>query len=146
MEVKKCPHCGAVIEHNYNHKCPYCRNYLHITDEKIREINNCDIIIKKVIVEESMFRNSRVVTLIGISTPKFFNYEEGISSVVVSGDDLGKRVGFRFEIPFNLIYKADDKEMVDFILSSLPPVISDYRNQDFIIREIMDKIYKRRFI
>ena len=38
--LRKCPNCGASIEHNYNHKCPYCRTSLHMTDEKIRELNN----------------------------------------------------------------------------------------------------------
>lgn len=141
--VRKCPNCGASIEHNYNHKCPYCRTSLHMTDEKIRELNNCTIKVKNVYIEKNIVRNNFIITITGISVPKVQWYEEGIESIVVSGDDIGKRVGYRFEIPYEMFYKSTPDELIRFIIESLPPVFEE--SEGYIIDSLLDKYYLRKF-
>ena len=40
---KKCPNCGATIEHRYNHRCPYCHTYFDFNIETTKEINPRDL-------------------------------------------------------------------------------------------------------
>ena len=39
MNQRKCKTCGATIEHLYNHKCPYCRNFIDFNIQKTEDIN-----------------------------------------------------------------------------------------------------------
>jgi len=141
--AKKCPNCGASIEHNYNHKCPYCRTSLHMTDEKIRKLNNCKIKVKDVYIERELFRHELVITIVGISIPKMQWFEEGIDSIVVSGDDIGKRIGYRIAVPLEEFYhEATPNKIIERIIRSLPPAFEE--SQDFILYEIIDKFYSKR--
>lgn len=47
---KNCPNCGAVIEHIYSHKCPYCNTLLNSEnvgtrqDINLRNVHNIELI------------------------------------------------------------------------------------------------------
>ena len=45
-----------------NHKCPYCRTSLHMTDEKIRELNNCSIKVDRIEIEKQMLEDNLILT------------------------------------------------------------------------------------
>ena len=141
--LKKCPNCGNPIEHNYNHKCPYCRTYLHITDDEIKKINNCEYKVENVYLERNPIRYSFILTIIGWTTPKFYNYEEmEKDAFVVSGEDIMKRVGYRIELPMELIMKSDDRELVNYILGSIPPEFCNGYNEDKILQGFFENFRK----
>lgn len=142
--VRKCPNCGASIEHNYNHKCPYCRTSLHMTNEKIRELNNCSIKVDRVEIERQMLEHNLVLTIMGWSIPKMHYYEEGIDTMIVSGDDVGRRVGYRIAIPYEMFFREESpNQLIDYVIRSLPPAFEESGHQ--IIDSIVEKFYKRNF-
>lgn len=142
--VKKCPNCGASIEHNYNHKCPYCRTDLYMTDEEIKKINNCDIKVDKVDIERNPLRLGFIVTIYGWSTPKFHYLEEfNDNNFIVSGSEIGKRLGYRMEIPMEILYK-DFEKLPEYICSCIPLQLCNGYNEDKILSECMNFFCQRR--
>ena len=145
--IKKCPNCGASIGHNYNHKCPYCRTDLYITNEEIKKINNVDLKIEEVIFEKNIQFHSMIITIYAMSIPKAQWYEEGIEEIVISGDSYGKRIAYRILIPLDLYYenyfKGNFVNIVKIIQNSLPPVF-DERNRFIIYDKVMKKLYQER--
>ena len=146
--IKKCPNCGAAIEHNYNHKCPYCRSYLHITDEEIKKLNNVDIRIKDVEIERSPIRRTILITLRGMSIPKTHWYEEGntdIGEIVISGSDNWKQIGYRIEIPiedfYESYYSGHFENILEKVEASLPPVFRE--NIYLVYDKILEKLYPK---
>ena len=144
--VKKCPNCGASIEHNYNHKCPYCRTNLHMTDEEIKKINNCDIRIDRVDIERNPLRHGFIITIYGWSTPKFHYLEEiNNDNFVVSGSDIGKRIGYRMEVPMEVIYSThfNFDQIIKFIDNSIPPELYNSYNKQYILQQCIDYFHER---
>lgn len=141
---KKCPNCGAEIEHNYNHKCPYCRTYLHITDDKIKKINNCDIRVDKIEVEGNPIRYGYIVTIRGFSTPKLHYLEEfNDNSYILSGDDIAVPIGYKIEVPMEIIYN-DFEKLAEYIYNSIPPQLCNGYNEDKILSECLNYFCNRR--
>ena len=141
--LKKCPNCGANIEHNYNHKCPYCRTALHVTNEQIKTINNCDIKIDRVEIERNPIANGFLVTVRGWSTPKFHYLEElNDNNFVVSGNDVGVPIGYRMEIPAEILYDNFIK-LPEYIYSCIPPQLCNGYNEDKIVSECLDFFLNR---
>lgn len=142
--VRKCPSCGASIEHNYNHKCPYCRTYLHITDDNIKKINNCDIKVDRVDIERNPLRHGFIIKVIGWSIPKFHYLEEiNNDSFVVSGNDMGKRIGYAMEVPMEILYNNFEK-LPEYIYSCIPPQLCNGYNEDKILSECLNYFCSRR--
>lgn len=136
-KIQKCPHCGHVIEHFYNHKCPYCRQMLYVTDDTIREYNNCDLKIKDVLLERIPERAEWGLTVYAYAVPKVQWFEEETAyGFITSGNDIGKPVGYRMSIPTEIYYRGrqDINSLIDFIEKSLPPLFEKYNY------EIIDKV------
>jgi Zn-finger nucleic acid-binding protein len=143
--LKKCPNCGADIIHNYNHRCPYCRTYLHMTDDEIKKINNCEYKVENVYLDRNPIRHSFILTITGWTTPKFYNYEEmQENTFIVSGNDINKKVAYRVEIPMELIMRLDDREIVDYVLRSMPPEFCNGYNEDKILQGFYEQFNKIR--
>lgn len=146
--IKKCPNCGAAVEHNYNHKCPYCRTYLHITDEEIKKLNNVDIRIEDVKIERSPIRDTVMITLRGFSIPRLHWYEEGnvdTGEIFISGSDNSKPIGYRIEIPikefYDSYYSGKFENILKIVEASLPPVFRE--NTYLIYDKILEKLYSK---
>lgn len=137
--IKKCPNCGASVEHYYNHKCPYCRTNLHLVDETIKKINNCDIKIDKVYVERYPLTNDYILTILGWSTPKFHYLEEfNNNGFIISGADVGNRVGYKIRLPIEFFYKNDNYEqLLSYIEHSIPKQLADTYNANKIFQEVL---------
>lgn len=143
-KIKKCPHCGHVIEHFYNHKCPYCRQMLYVTDDTIKEFNNCDLKIKDVILERSHLRADYIIIIYAYSYPKVQWFEEETEyGFITSSNDVGKLVGYSMSVPMELLYNHNLNEFIDFIERSIPPIFE--RNKFEIIDKILDCVEVRRF-
>lgn len=140
MKDKKtnCPNCGAPIEHYYNYKCPYCKTFLHNTDEEIKTLNNCELSHIDVDMEISPIAWEVLITIRAVSVPRLSWYEEGVKDIVISGNDIGKRVGYRIAIPIDEFRAIDDSNFIKRIINSLPPIFERYGN------EIIDKIMEKR--
>ena len=136
--LKKCPNCGANIEHNYNHKCPYCRTYLHMTDEQIKTIKNCDIRVDKINIDIDHITYSYIVKVYCWSTPKAFYIEEfNENKYVISGDDIGKRLCFMFRLSIESVY-CDIDHLPEIIYHSIPETVLNGYNEEKIINECME--------
>ena len=135
-----CPNCGAPVKHYYNYCCEYCGTFLHNTDEEIKNLNNVEVTIDRVDIERSPLRHSVIITLTGISTPKLQWYEEGIQEIIISGDTLGKRVGYRIEIPLEEFYEGNKHNSLEvlwkYVIDRLPPVFEKQEEQ--IIEMLID--------
>lgn len=142
--LRNCPNCGAAIEHNYNHKCPYCRTYLHITDDRIKKINNCDIKVERVDIERNPIMHGYMITVRGFSTPKYHYLEEfNDDNYIISGNDIGIPIGYRIEVPMKIIYD-NPEELLKYIHSCIPPQLCNGYNEDKILQECFNFfMYKR---
>jgi hypothetical protein len=135
-----CPNCGAPIEHFFNYQCRYCGTFLHNTNEKIKEFNNCDIKVTNVDIERYIHTMNYIITITGWSTPKVMWYEEGINNFIASGEDIAKRVGYRIEVPFEYFKDLTPDRLIDYIIRSLPRIFEE--NQYIIIEKVLDKFYR----
>ena len=147
MKDKKtnCPNCGAPIEHYYNYQCPYCKTFLHNTDEQIKKLNNVDIRIKDVEIERSPITDTIMITLRGFSVPKGQWYEEGLQEIIISGEDIGKPIGYRVQIPIRCFYESYYSghfgKILEIVVDSLPPLFKE--NEHIIIEKLLEKLYPR---
>lgn len=142
MEIKKCPNCGASIQHNYNHKCSYCGTQLNMTNDEIKKLENCDIRIEDIDIERNPIRYGFIVTVRGWSTPKFHYLEEFTDNgYIVSGSDIGKRIGYRFEVPMEMIYN-EAIHLPEFIYNSIPPQMLNGYNEEKIMDKCMEYFMK----
>lgn len=138
-----CPNCGAPIEYYYNYKCKYCGTYLHNTDEELKKINNCDYRIDDVYIERNPLRMSFILTIVGYTTPKMHYFEEGIDdSYIISGKEIFKKVGYKIEIPIDLIYERDDRKFIDYILNSIPSELCNGYNENKILSKCYEFLQK----
>lgn len=140
-----CPNCGAPISHYYNYKCDYCGTFLHNTDEKIKKLNNVDIHIEDIDVEYEPIIHKVLITLRGYSIPRVQFYEEGFDNIFVSGEDVGRRVGYRIALEMDDVLKFmandDPAYLIDKLDKSLPPIFDKHQ----IVYRTMDKILDWRF-
>lgn len=146
--LKKCPSCGAVIEHNFNHKCPYCRQELHITDEDVKKIKNYDIKIQKVNIEQLFVEASFIIQIVGTNTPKFYNYEETYNDYVYFSEPYTPyKIGYNIKIPIIDLYEIKTvSNLIHYVLDSIPPEFSNSYNENKIIESIISNNQIKRYL
>lgn len=132
-----CPNCGAPIEHYYNYKCKYCGTFLYNTNENIKNFKNCDVTDIKVHIEISAELQSIIITIVGRTTPKMYYLEEcELNSIVVSSDDLYKKVGFKIEIPYWEYRNYTYDRLVQRVINNLPEPFEKHYQE--IISQIIE--------
>ena len=84
-----------------------------------------------------------MITVRGFSTPKYHYLEEfNDDNYIISGNDIGIPVGYRIEVPMEIIYN-EFEHLPEYIYSCIPPQLCNGYNEGVIMNECLDFFLNR---
>lgn len=136
-ERTNCPNCGAVIEHRYNHQCPYCKTFFDYRVERTEEINPRYLQNVKLIgIERVPLELNFMLLFEGdyVKWQEAIEYGKENTTIILSSDDLKpKKVRYAIKIDYENLRNMQ-RGNLDFIFNILPFEIDKHQFIEAMIK------------